>query len=345
MIDGAIGTFGHIYITAPKDQRFLTETEAELAQYFAAVPEIEFYSTHVVTAGAGEFEGSTSSSLLIGVGPNEMDATTIDDNIKSGSFLSFMRDDEVVIGLGLADALKGYPYDDDTVTAGDTVTVTGEDGIRRPFFVQGIIDTKNFYSNYNFYTTQTAAQTMIGSGEKISEVIVRLYDISEIATVMDKLKNQGIQAHIATWREPAGYIESIVSGIGIFLQIIAFVSILVGAVITGAILFVHTERKRRHIGILKALGTSTRFIVALFLTESMILSVIGILFGGLLYSGLYQYFKLNPVEILIGDLKPLFDIRLVVIATAVFLGATFAAGIIPARNAAGARVKKILAER
>ena len=74
-------------------------------------------------------------------------------------------------------------------------------------------------------------------------------------------------------------IQEFTSGISSFLLSIAIISLIVGAVGTVTTLYTSVVERTREIGTLKALGAKNRDILALFLTESFLIGVIGVTIG------------------------------------------------------------------
>ena len=74
-------------------------------------------------------------------------------------------------------------------------------------------------------------------------------------------------------------IQEFTSGISSFLLSIAIISLIVGAVGTVTTLYTSVVERTREIGTLKALGAKNRDILALFLTESFLIGVIGATIG------------------------------------------------------------------
>jgi putative ABC transport system permease protein len=80
-------------------------------------------------------------------------------------------------------------------------------------------------------------------------------------------------------------IREFTSGISSFLLSIAIISLVVGAVGTVTTLYTSVVERTREIGTLKALGAKDRDILALFLTESFLIGVIGATIGILIGIG------------------------------------------------------------
>ena len=124
------------------------------------------------------------------------------------------------------------------------------------------------------------------------------------------------------------------------LRILSYISLLVGAFLIYNTIAVSVVRRRTEIGILRAVGTSSRTVLAMFLAEAAMLGIIGslagALLGRLLASAIIRMIS-DTVNALFVTSRP-GDITLtpVAIAGAVLVGTAVAVGsaLIPAREAA-----------
>jgi len=101
------------------------------------------------------------------------------------------------------------------------------------------------------------------------------------------------------------------------------------------VLVVSVVQKQREIGILRAMGTGRRRIMAIFLLQGGLVGLVGSVLGAALAYGLLYFFS----TILKGtDGKPMFaaelDLGLVAMASLVACGVGLLAASIPARSAA-----------
>lgn len=89
-------------------------------------------------------------------------------------------------------------------------------------------------------------------------------------------------------------VNTILISLQVFLALIAVISLVVGGIgITNVMLMTVTQRIRE-IGIRKALGATTRDILSIFLSESILLTVL----SGIVGAGLAQYFVLVALDVL-----------------------------------------------
>jgi ABC-type antimicrobial peptide transport system permease subunit len=118
---------------------------------------------------------------------------------------------------------------------------------------------------------------------------------------------------------------------------VILITTVVGVIIVistiGIVIFINTARKKRIIGVLKAVGMQENTILYIFLFESLLFGLIGSLLGvALLYASLYA-FAANPITLPIGVLIPVIETDRAVSAVAILLISSVVAGFLPSRMA------------
>jgi putative ABC transport system permease protein len=113
------------------------------------------------------------------------------------------------------------------------------------------------------------------------------------------------------------------------LGAIAAISLLVGGIGIMNIMLVSVAERTREIGLRKAVGAKRRDVLVQFLTEAIVLSVLGGLIGVALGIGLAQL-----VTPLLGGTKTLVTTESIVLALSVSLGIGIFFGLYPANRAA-----------
>jgi putative ABC transport system permease protein len=115
----------------------------------------------------------------------------------------------------------------------------------------------------------------------------------------------------------------------VLLGSIAAISLVVGGIGIMNIMLVSVTERTREIGIRKAVGARQRDILAQFLTEAVVLSLLGGLIGILVGYGAAQV-----VTPLLGGSRALVTLNSVVMALSVSIGVGLFFGIYPAMRAA-----------
>lgn len=209
------------------------------------------------------------------------------------------------------------------------------------FIVVGVLEETADIVNLNNIDYNSALIMDINTLEnllsslQIQQINVKVGSTGELATVSDKIHTKLIEAHSGDTNlsvvygeavtHPASTLLNIISGA---LALVAGISLIVGGIGIMNIMLVSVSERTHEIGIRKAVGASSKNILVQFMLESMILSILGGLFGIVLgYAAAFLISGFTPFAPYI-DLK----ILLVVFVITVIVGVVF--GIYPGLKAA-----------
>ena len=340
--DKILGATSHLMISdlsgeGLKDYKALAQEVKKIPEVEAVTPVV--YSTVLLTS-----QGRNAGVLLKGLEiSEEVQVANWLNKLQAGTLPSGEHQEEMLLGKDLAASLG--------VSVGDVVTVLIPSGRLTPVGV--LPRSKNFkicglFSSglYEFDSTTAVislplAQKLFNLGERISYLQVRIKDIFAADRVAEKIHRLGRPGiYVTTWMELN---RSLFSALKLektllFLTISLIVLVAALNIIAGLVLMV--MEKTRDIGILMAIGATSRNIKRIFLLQGTIIGVVGTVLGlvlGLLWCWLANTFKLIkvPVDIYQISYVPfhprVLDLTLVVLVT---LGITFISTLFPSRRAA-----------
>jgi len=340
--DKILGATSHLMISdlsgeGLKDYKALAQEVKKIPEVEAVTPVV--YSTVLLTS-----QGRNAGVLLKGLEiSEEVQVANWLNKLQAGNLPSGEHQEEMLLGKDLAASLG--------VSVGDVVTVLIPSGRLTPVGV--LPRSKNFkicglFSSglYEFDSTTAVislplAQKLFNLGERISYLQVRIKDIFAADRVAEKIHRLGRPGiYVTTWMELN---RSLFSALKLektllFLTISLIVLVAALNIIAGLVLMV--MEKTRDIGILMAMGATSRNIKRIFLLQGTIIGVVGTVLGlvlGLLWCWLANTFKLIkvPVDIYQISYVPfhprVLDLTLVVLVT---LGITFISTLFPSRRAA-----------
>ncbi len=242
-----------------------------------------------------------STPMLRGIEPGATDRLSlITTNIIAGT------NDLSGAGVLVGDALAG----DIGLQVGDRVIISspadiaqmvrssGTNGPQevvppRDFEVRGIFHA-NFYDidDKVVFTSLSNYQDLNGLDDGVNGVNVMIKDPTQADRVRAELKGAlGSQYFIRTWEEADNTMAAVMVEKNVMLYILFFIVIVAAFGIT-CTLITFVVLKTREIGVMKALGASSRQIMWIFLSQSMIVSTLGILIG--LVSGTLMVAYRNP---------------------------------------------------
>lgn len=277
------------------------------------------------------FQGKTLTGVVIGA--DESLAQIVHIDLLKGQFVSFVETFEhfCVIGDGLAQQIKEVSLEDPMgkqLRIGQALyTIIG---IAKPWKENGFFNEDINQSAI----IPIAGMPLVSKDAKVNNVVLLLTPDIKIDGVIEQIKQiiakqaPTLNIFVRSAKQIIASMESQGQIFTLLLAVIGGISLLVGGIGIMNVMLVSVSERKKEIGIRKAVGAKNSEIQLLFLVESMMLSLLGGLFGvviGLIFTRIVAYFSQWPFSIHI--IPPLAGF-----AVSVFTGIFF--GYYPARRAA-----------
>ncbi|MFA5365217.1 MAG: ABC transporter permease [Candidatus Bathyarchaeia archaeon] len=209
---------------------------------------------------------------------------------ESGTIPSNPSNGTVIVGKRVSDR-----WDNGTIlcSVGDNIEIVWTNTTVRPpanqtynYNVAAVLQEVGGFSlsgpsDHSVYIPIEQAQQMFGTNE-CDQIIVKLAkdDDATINAVSDAIREAfDDQVSVTSSTAVLGIISSVFSTIELFLAGIAAISLLVAGVGIMNIMIVSLMERTREIGILKALGMKSRTVLSIFISEAVIIGVLGAVFG------------------------------------------------------------------
>jgi len=348
---------GHIQVHKDGylDRRSLYKTISNykaLGSEIETVPGVEAWAPRVYSPALAFIGAKTTGVRIIGIDPErEVRTTRLREKVKKGRFISSTPRKEVVIGSGLARILNADIGDElvlisqgaDGSIANDLFSVVGFSGSVR--------DTSE---RMNCYMHIKTAQDFLVLGDRIHEIAVVIADQGrsrEIAgLIRTRLDDPSLD--VEPWqvveRQFYQAMQADVKGTRISLLIIM---IIVAVGVLNTVLMTILERTHEF-GLLRALGTRPVRVFLLIIIETGVLSVFGIILGGVLgvlgnyLLSIYGISYPSPIEyggIVFEKMVGMVTLKSIVLPAVVTLFTAVAVSVFPAIRAA--RVEPVKAMR
>jgi len=193
------------------------------------------------------------------------------------------------------------------------------------------------------YTPFNTGKSIISGAESISSINVmsvtpeRVDEASSSVIRLLEMRRGNSERNVYSSRNLASILDQINNVINIltlFISAVAAISLIVGGIGVMNIMLVSVTERTREIGIRKAVGGTTGNILLQFMTESVILTLIGGIIGIIAGLGLAYGISFAIEYFGVGVITPELSLNAIIIAVAFSSSVGLFFGIYPARKAA-----------
>ncbi|MEI8072732.1 MAG: FtsX-like permease family protein [Candidatus Saccharibacteria bacterium] len=146
--------------------------------------------------------------------------------------------------------------------------------------VAGIFDSGNSFSNNVVVMSLPALQRLSGQTSNLSSIIVQADSITNVQSVVSEIQSKlGASADVTSQQDSSTQALAPLENIKSITMISLIGSIIAGSVIIFLAMLMIVRERRREIGVLKAIGSTSRKIVAQFMVEAVTLTLLASLVG------------------------------------------------------------------
>lgn len=329
LIENTVENSPHITVDPKEDEDYiyLYRTLSAIAE---EDPEVLAASPRLVGMAAAKYKDNVEGVTFIGADPVQEDLLLrVREDVIWGDYydLRFKRY-AAVVGTDLADDLELKRGDDFRLTR-QNVTIKVK--------AVGIIDSGTNLDQTLVYLPIETAQDLLGEGDVVSEVGIRLSDIDAAPAVAADLNNK-TRYKAESWQEKSRDILDQLDSQQIYSYIFYLLIFVISGFGIANTMIMIISRRTKEIGILMAMGANKISIMKIFILESVILGPpSALLGGGLAYVAAKFIGTIEvPAEIYIADrMTVILDPgTFLYVAFFAFL-VNFIAGIYPAYKASG----------
>jgi putative ABC transport system permease protein len=170
-------------------------------------------------------------------------------------------------------------------------------------------------------------QELAAATGKLSQIWVKLDDPANTNSVIAALKQELPDYPIISVAELTSYYSvSNVPGLSAFISVIIGLSIVVGFLVVFLAMYTAILERTREVGILKALGASPAYVLNIIVRETVLLAVVGALFGIVLtYGSRWAIMTLVPASLTQKIVPGWWPIAGLIAVTGALLGAMYPA--------------------
>jgi len=319
----------HIYVQQKPDEKYIYLYKTVSARLWS-YPGVEAVSARLSGKAAAKHKDRIRGVEFLGVNPADEDPLMkVSKDIVAGNFQDLQsRKLSAFMGTKLAEELELHPEDDFILARGN---------ISMRLRVAGLFETGTARDKSLIYIPLATAQDLVGKGDVVSEVDVRIKDIYQAPYIVSDL-NAIFRYQSKSWQDMNAEILKLIQTQSFFSWIFYILIFMIAGFGIANTMIMIISRKTKEIGILMAMGATSRSILKIFMMESLILAPPAALLGSILAfmaARLIMSYDIElPSEIYMVSrmtitMKPEFFIYAILFALAV----NFVAGMYPAWKA------------
>ncbi|MBN2386376.1 MAG: ABC transporter permease [Anaerolineales bacterium] len=235
--------------------------------------------------------------IAVGIQPGHEGAFLGTFAVSDGA--AVLRGERDVI-LGRDAALHYGSREGEMATVGETIVIAGE-----TFTVIGLLEpTPTLFASAVLLPLETAQRVFDRQGT-VSAVILTAREVGGVAAMRTWVETTYPALSVTGQEELAQNVEEMYANMRLFFNAINTTIILVAIVVIMIVMVVAVMERRREIGTLRAIGARKRVILGMIVTESLIISLIGVILALPASIGMNQlaWGSFYPSEILLEWLR------------------------------------------
>jgi putative ABC transport system permease protein len=314
---------------------YFTQRDIAVIERVQGIKEV---STQLSGVGLAEYNGKTTILSLTGMDAAVMKLQYASQTLDAGEFFNEGDQNKIMIGYSIA-----HDTFDADISVGGRIKINGE-----KFFVSGIFGKQGFggVSSDSIVLMSSRDFQKLTGQSNISLIYLRVYNVNDAESIATTIQNAINQNHgkkdFATATTMTSILQTVQNIIGILQLVlvgIASIALVVASIGIMNTMLTSVMERTREIGIMKAIGATTRDIMSIFIIEGMLLSslggVIGIILG--VFGSQALTLILRSFMSMGGgafQLNPIITITSVVLAVAVSLIVGVLSSLYPAWKAA-----------
>ncbi len=235
----------------------------------------------------------------------EKQITGLHNKIASGKYLENGDRNYIMLGRDITGGF-GSAYKDESLgglKVGDRVQLTFSNGVKRDYTIKGILVSKNMMVDMTAYLTEKEMESILGTKNMASEIIIRLYEPENERLYMRKIEDMGItDVEMKSWADYMAAQASFMDSFMVINLILSAIGLIVAGAIIFIVIYISVVNKRKQIAILKAIGMEAKIIVRSYMIQSIFYAVFGISIGlAFIYGFVVPYFLRNPMNLPVGE--------------------------------------------
>ena len=263
----------------------LVDNPDQVAAQIASLAPVKVATPRLFASGIVSVRNESAGVRIFGIDPASAANAPYRAGMVSGDFLTADDRQGILVGQALADKLG--------LKAGDqvnlSVNTSNGDVAEQLFTIRGIYTTQtNGFDSATVFMPIAKAQTITQTENHASTIFILLKDAAQTDSVAAALKTS--QYQVLTWTQMDELILQTEDLANSYMVIFYLIVLGITATVIINTLIMAVFERTREIGILSAIGMKRHRILAMFLAESSLLAVGGIIMGLILGGLVVAYF-------------------------------------------------------
>ncbi len=304
-LESAIGLqSGHIQIRAASyDENKsslkwedLVENPDQIASQIGKLDQVKAATPRLYASGFLSTGDESTGVRIYGIDPGSAANDPYRDGIISGNFLT--ADDREGLLIGQPAALKLHLQTGDKVSL--SVNTSNGDVLEQTFTIRGIYTTNTYgFDGSTIFLPLAKAQAITQTEGHASTIFILLKDTADTKSVVNALKSSS-NLEVLTWEDLNKLFVEFETMANSYISFFYLIILAITASVIINTLIMSVYERTREIGILAAIGMRGGRIMGLFLAESTLLAIGGVLMG--LIVGVLGVYLFNIKGFYIGNM-------------------------------------------
>ena len=266
----------------------LIENPAQVAEQLTSLAPVKVATPRLFASGIVSVRDVTAGVRIFGIDPLSEANVPYQLGLIRGEFLAPDDRQGVLVGQPLAEKLGLNVGDKFSLSA----NTSNGDVAEQVFTIRGIYSTEtNAFDSTTVFLPLAKAQTITQAENHASTIFVLLNDKAQTEPVVAALQTSKYK--VLTWTEMNALIIQYEEFANAYMVILYLIVLAITATVIVNTLVMAVFERTREIGILSAIGMKGGRIMAMFLAESTLLAVGGIIMGLILGNLVVAYFTKN----------------------------------------------------
>lgn len=323
---------GHIYLLPPDGSEYFDNAD-DVSEKIRSLENVRGVSPHLYVPGRIMYKNISGSWQIAAIDPEkEKTVTNVSRKMIEGSYLDKDDTDSIIIGRQIAGGknVEMNALSFRGARAGEPVTLD-VGGFRKTFIIKGIFYTRFLDTDKRAFISRKFLDDMMPHMSTVaSSVIIRIDKTGDEKKVISRLREMKIRGKLFSWKEVAGYLDSVTESFTHINTLLTLVGMLIAAITIFIVIYVDLSSRRQQIGVLRAIGIRPSLIRFTYVLQTLVYSFTGILIGLLvLLHGIAPWMEKHPFEMPIGDAMLVINYNDLFFRAALIIVVAVLSGLIP----------------